>query len=206
MNCNEFWNSIPEPGHAPTALHASHLQECSRCAKRLEMQRSLLRGLRTLAQETRTVGAPSRVESRLVARFRGHAGLEERPRRAWIPVVSWAAAAVLLAAIGLFLVRGRKPAEPVQRSSPRRVELASLGMGGRTSVTLSGFEGEFLPLPQAAEILPDEEVNLVRLEVPRSTLLALGMPVEPSRAAEAVEADFVLGADGRARAVRWMED
>ncbi len=207
MNCQKFWETIPDPGYPPGEEHAAHLQECSVCGARLEMQRTLLRGLRTLSAESRGQGAPGRVEARLLAAFRGHSGGEERPRRAWVPVLTWAMAAAVLAAIGLFLIRGREPDEPAQRNYPRRVEMASSpALVQRSTVHLASFDGDFVPLPNVAEISPDEEVNLVRLQVPGSALMALGVPIEAARAAEPVEADFVLGIDGRARAVRWVEE
>jgi hypothetical protein len=64
--------------------------------------------------------------------------------------------------------------------------------------------GGFIPLPNAERIAPNEPMNLVRLEVPRSTMIALGFEVRADRAEEAVEADVLLGADGVARAVRFL--
>jgi hypothetical protein len=66
--------------------------------------------------------------------------------------------------------------------------------------------GEFIPLPNAARLAPSEDVNLVRVEVPRSTMIALGYPVAADRAAELVQADVVLGSDGLARAVRFLDE
>jgi hypothetical protein len=53
---------------------------------------------------------------------------------------------------------------------------------------------------------PNDEVNLVRIEVPRSALMALGFAVSAERALEPVEADVVLGPDGQARAVRFLDE
>jgi hypothetical protein len=41
--------------------------------------------------------------------------------------------------------------------------------------------------------------------VPRSTLVALGIAVNPDQASERVEADVLVGADGLARAVRFLD-
>jgi hypothetical protein len=72
---------------------------------------------------------------------------------------------------------------------------------GSTTVAESGF----IPLPNAAQIGPNEEVNLVRVEVPRSAMIALGYDVKPEEATESVQADVMLGTDGMARAVRFLD-
>jgi len=61
-------------------------------------------------------------------------------------------------------------------------------------------------LPNAARIAPNEDVNLVRVEVPRSAMIGLGFEVSAERAAEPVEAEVVLGSDGLARAVRFLDE
>jgi len=203
MNCQEFWDSIPEAGNVSGEAQLTHLENCGGCRTHLEAQRGLLRGMKNLAAESRRLGAPARVEARLLAAYRGHTGTMERPRRSWIPVLTWAAAAVVLAAIGLFLMSGRPPAEPAQRNAPHRMELAT---AQPSVVTLASYQGEFVPLPNADEIAPDEEVNLVRLELPRTAILALGLPVASDGLPDSVQADFVLGADGRPRAVRFVEE
>jgi len=53
---------------------------------------------------------------------------------------------------------------------------------------------------------PNDDVNVVRLAVPRTAMLAVGLPVSPERASELVEADIMLGSDGMARAVRFLND
>src|SRR5205823_6212390 len=51
-----------------------------------------------------------------------------------------------------------------------------------------------------------EDGDVVRLEVPRSAMIALGYDVSPDRAAERVEAEVTLGPDGQARAVRFLDE
>jgi hypothetical protein len=48
--------------------------------------------------------------------------------------------------------------------------------------------------------------DIVRVEVPRSAMMALGYDVNPERAAETVEAEVTLGPDGQAREVRFLEE
>jgi hypothetical protein len=48
-------------------------------------------------------------------------------------------------------------------------------------------------------------MNLIRVEIPRSAMIALGFSVSEDRASESVEADVMLGGDGVARAIRFLE-
>ena len=97
MNCQEFWNTIPELGEC----EQSHLQECAACAARMMRYRELEAGFRGLAAGSRKMGAPPRVEARLRTAFRQQAGTEHRsPSRPWIPAVTWVAAFAALAASG----------------------------------------------------------------------------------------------------------
>jgi len=210
MNCQEFWNTMPELARHEDQF--GHLRECTACAALWERQRSLTAGLRTVASEWSRLQAPARVEARLTAAFRSHAGLAPEPEAArlpglWAPVAAWAAAAAVLVALAMFLVSPRRPQLP-RRSAPGAIELAAAGatadfeMGGDPA-----YDGqEFIPLPNAAGIAPNEDVNLVRVEVPRSAMIELGFAVSAERASEPVEAEVVLGADGLARAVRFLDE
>ena len=48
-------------------------------------------------------------------------------------------------------------------------------------------------------------MNLVRVELPRSSMIALGFAFRAERESETVEADVMLGGDGVARAVRFLD-
>lgn len=194
MNCQEFWNTIPELGECDE----SHLLECPTCAVRMMRHRELEAGFRAVAAGSRQVGAPPRVEARLRTAFRQQTGAEHRsPSRPWIPAVTWVAAFAAMFALAAFLVRTRQP-ELVRPPAPRAVEMAAV----QQPVDYDGF----IPLPNSAGVAADEDdVNLVRVEVPRSAMIALGLDVSADRASELVEADVMLGSNGVARAVRFLE-
>ncbi len=63
----------------------------------------------------------------------------------------------------------------------------------------------FIPLPNAPQIDPNDDVNVVRMELPRSAMLAVGLEVSPEQVSDTVEAEVKIGPDGLARAVRFME-
>jgi hypothetical protein len=60
----------------------------------------------------------------------------------------------------------------------------------------------FLPLDATPMELNGGEV--VRMEVPRSTLSWFGLPVDARRVSEPVQADVLFGEDGMAHAVRFV--
>src|ERR1022692_3924088 len=120
MNCQEFWNTIPELGDS---AGSRHLLACPSCAARMSRHRELEAGFRAMAAGFRRVEAPPRVEARLRSAFHGHTGREScAPSRRWIPVVTWATAFAVMCALAALLVRPRQPeaAHPVQHT----VELA----------------------------------------------------------------------------------
>ena len=199
MNCDEFWCTIPELGPVLGNSESSrHLAECPACAVRMTRHRELEAGFRAVAAGYARVEAPARVEVRLRTAFRKQAGSENRDSsRRWIPVVTWAAAFVAMFVLGVFLVRSRQP-EAIRPPVHRTVELAML----QPQDDADGF----IPLPNSAGMAADgDDVNLVRVEVPRSAMIALGLDVSADRAEEMVEADVMVGSNGLARAVRFLD-
>jgi anti-sigma factor RsiW len=194
MNCQEYWNTIPELGDSEGS---AHLLECPACAVRMRRHRELEAGFRAVAAGFRRVEAPPRVEARMRAAFRRQTGAESRPSRRWIPAITWAAAFAAMFALGVFLVRDRQP-EAARPPVQRTVELAML----QPQADSDGF----IPLPNSAGTAADEDdVSLVRVEVPRSAMIELGLDVSADRAEELVEADIMLGSNGIARAVRFLD-
>jgi len=208
MNCQEFWNTMPELAREAEDGHFEHVRECPACAALLNRQRTLASGLRMLAADWRSVEAPARVESRLTAAFLGQAGLAVRrpAARWWVPVATWAAAAAAVVALAMFLARDRQVV-PAHRTASSRVQLAAVEPPADLEALgdSSDADGDFIPMPNGARIEPNEDLNLVRVEVPRSAMIALGYAVSEDRASESVEAEVVLGPDGLARAVRFLE-
>ena len=63
---------------------------------------------------------------------------------------------------------------------------------------------DFIPLTYGdAELGPDAQ--MVRVELPRSAMASFGLPVNMDRADQRVKADVLLGSDGLARAIRFVQ-
>jgi hypothetical protein len=202
MNCQEFWDTMPELGRVDSADAGSHphLNECAACSARMGRQRELTAGLRAMSASYARVGTPSRVESRLLRAFRAGAGVSTVPLRpAGTLSLVWTAACAVLLVLAFFVLRGGHPVAP-QTSPSRGAELAMAAAADDSQ----SYEG-FIPLPNAARLADTEDVNVVRVEVPRSAMIALGLDVSPDRATELVPADVILGPDGLARAVRFLD-
>ncbi len=208
MNCQEFWDRMPELSNQLLRDESEHLAGCSACAGEWQRQRALASGIHRLAEDWQQVEAPARVEAGLVAAFRAHQSgrvVEMPTRHMWMPLASGIAAA-LLVGIGLLLLRDQ-PAPAPRHSAPAAVEwAAAMAPADATADDDSPDSDGFIPLPNAERIAPDEDVNVVRVEVPRSAMLAVGLPVSAEQSTELVEADVKMGPDGLARAVRFVNE
>ena len=126
-------------------------------------------------------------ERALLAAFDVHqAGLKRQTAR-W----TWAAAAALVViTVGLNWL--------VVSNGPR---VAAPGApGGSDVIDLA----DFAPWPGADAFPPFESGSLVRVDLPVSALARLGLSA-PLSAAGVVQADIVIGQDGLARAVRFVQ-
>ena len=193
MTCHEFWNGMPEL--ADSGGLPAHTQECPSCAVLLQRQRALAAGLRQMAQEAKSGEVPARVEQRLVKAFRAQTGRRPMPARHYW--AGWAtAAAVVLVSISWIVTRPAKPTGP------------AVPLQAMADLADSESNFSFIPLPygyaDSAAPIPDEDVDLVRIEVPRTALIALGLPVALNGSSR-VEAEVALGADGMLEGIRIVQ-
>jgi hypothetical protein len=61
---------------------------------------------------------------------------------------------------------------------------------------------QFFPVMQGDDLIPLEGGQLVRVKMPRSNLIPLGIPFNQERASETIKADVLVSNDGLARAIR----
>jgi len=114
----------------------------------------------------------------------------------------------------------RKPVRPAKTRPPQvstpvtdsRIQYAD-GSSRRkerpieTERTVAGpFETEFIPFMGVGPLFPSEQRQFVRVKLPRSALQVFGLPMNMERAREPVQADVMLGEDGRALAVRFVRE
>ncbi len=143
--------------------------------------------------------ASARVEARLVEAFRGHAGLAVTPGRPrfWRPWLIWVPAAGLVVALVLFLLQDRTPVSP----RPEGAAITQMAVLEQEEADLTA--PQFVALPSAMDGAVDGDADVVEVEVPRSALAVLGVPMqEDDNGSDRVEAEIALGPYGMPQAVR----
>ena len=194
MTCHEFWAEMPELTGESKPL--DHVRECPSCAALLERQRALSAALGSMAKGLASRQASPALEARLVAAFRSQTGKRAAPFRPfWL---AWIAAAALIV---VSIVSG------VGRKSERAARPGFPAMGGQILADLTELDSDFIPLPYGGADLPAanaDDPDLVHVEVPRSALIALGLPMAEEGSAR-VEAVVALGADGVVQGIQVME-
>lgn len=169
-----------------------HLEACPECRARFRTVQAVSAAL---AQYSDTVPEPAEAfnaRAALVAALREKELPETMLSRSagWLRMVPALAALVLVTtAVLMWKQPGRRIVSPqpstVQKASDRAVN-------------------PFIALPYSDENLSPEGAVVIQVEVPRSALLLAGMPVTASQADGLVKAEVVLGADGLARAIRFV--
>jgi hypothetical protein len=138
------------------------------------------------------------MEAAVLRQFRAHAGRVQAPARvgfAWWGTLRGrtVAAALATAALAAFLVFYRAPLSGVLPPSPSEVEDAAY------------LDSGFVALPYAGGAAPNAEGAVVRVEVPSSTLVTLGVPLGDQVTGGTVQAELLLGPGGMPQAVRVIE-
>jgi hypothetical protein len=64
---------------------------------------------------------------------------------------------------------------------------------------------DFFPLTYTADSNLPESRHVVHVRIPRTALIAFGLPMNVERAGELIKADVVIGDDGLARAIRFIQ-
>lgn len=186
-----------------------------------DCENSLKEALRMLT-EAGPRAAPERVEIALQAAFRRHHRARELRRIVIGAIVAGAAAAGIVfmvhvpGPVGGPSVIAVHPAPPViEFAAP---EKKTSTQSKASAVTVRPVHKpthrprmdqlattEFVRLPYGDDALVDESTTIVRVEMPRSALRLAGFAVAQERANDRIQADVVLGADGLAHAVRFVQ-
>ena len=173
-------------------------------------EQELTTALRAVAEFTPRE-APPELEARLTAAFRRES--QKRKLLRWIPVIAATAAA---AAVLTMLVRVPSTPPPptaiTHKIAPPELTVATAVAAPprrprppRRQQPPAEVATGFFTLPEARDLPPVESETVVRVQLPRYTMRLVGLPVNEERANERIRADMVLGQDGIARAVRFVQ-
>lgn len=135
------------------------------------------------------IDAPRCVEKELMQAFAARFP-RRQPWHRRLSWPEWGAAGVCAAVSALVLATLLTPFPPADELA-LRAPLLRLE-GGKAFIALDSFE----------RIAQEPDPQLVEAEVPRTMLAALGLPVAPEQAGEAVRAEMLVAADGEPLALR----
>jgi hypothetical protein len=231
MNCEEFEilgldsqrdGSITDDGRARALQHA---RVCGRCAALGASWAAAQTELAALAESSRILRLPARVETRVLQQFR----LKHQPRqeRRFLQLATWglAAAAVIVCTLGVWdwhkwrqgSLGGNVPASPTAAldavSSHSTGSSATNGspVTDDSEILMAGNEGnegsggnDFIQLP-GSSLQEAEDGTVVRVGMERASLAAFGLPVNEDEASDWIQVDVLVGSDGSAQAVRLPE-
>jgi hypothetical protein len=87
---------------------------------------------------------------------------------------------------------------PAKRNKPARTVPTA-------AVTETEVATDFMPIGYVSPTSLQDGGSVVRVELPRSTIVSMGFAVNMDRYGERVKADVLLGVDGLARAIRFVQ-
>lgn len=95
---------------------------------------------------------------------------------------------------------GRDVVKQLAREPRRRRHLVRQGAAiGEENIT------DFISLASASELTPLESGQVLRVELSTSTLISMGLPIPAEDMSKPVLADLLVGQDGLARAIRFVQ-
>jgi hypothetical protein len=208
MNCDQVRKHLSELGSLETVQEAlTHASGCASCAALVQRHRRLEAGLKQMATAQAGCSAPPQVEALLIRQFRSQTGQQEVstplppvPFLTRFRLPALAALGALAAALALLLI-SRTP-------HPSRVVAQTTVSQAADFEDYSALDNGFVPLPyfgNSGDIANPAEADVVRVEMPRSTLVTLGVPVNDDSNSGTVEAELLLGEGGVPQAVRVLE-
>ncbi len=206
MNCSDFENVVvaiarEEPFDPVSRSQGlAHADACARCARRLASELLLSDAVAAAVTEDASRQAPPHVGKMLVETMRERAVAARRKRRIWIRrSLTGALAATLLIGSSMVLRRITPPARHgsgLSIAPSLEDDAAGVAAGGEVAT-------DFIPLDD--DPAPTGATSLVRVQLPRTAMLAFGLPLNEDRTGDLVQAEFLLDEDGQVRAVRFIE-
>lgn len=226
MTCEEFEVIGVDAGRDPSvketqrAAAKEHAASCSHCAALQNSWQVARQELLSLAEETAAAEAPARVEMRLRQEFRTrHHTLKVR-RTAVVGAWALAAAAVLVGAVSWINWRSHRNNVAL---NPSKTSVVAGGLPANTGPASSNpsspeqnsaanaetlvADNELSDFTLLPGVLPadTDDTAILRVQMQRGALGALGLPVNEDRAAEWIQVDLLVGNDGLPQAVRLPE-
>jgi len=211
MTCAEFeevLHDMDRPGTAGLAMRERalvHAESCGRCGLRMIESESLDFALHTISVRDEARKASPWVEAALLRQFRQKRAAPTMRMARWQLAVAGVAAMALLA---LGLMRARiavSPQQPVvsHTESSNRAETYSLVNNPQLAELTDAEDGTaFISLPYADNPASLEGGAVLRVNMPRSVLISMGLPIGSAGASDPIPAELVVSEDGTPQAIR----
>ncbi len=194
-------------------------------------EETLTSSLQLLAEEMESLNAPPEVEQKLRAEFRQRRAMTPANRNwhYWVAGV----AAMILIVISVIALRSQtdsakqigaqqieqpqikeqpipvvdppKKQEVIVAEKPRRRSIRRAPRNEVANHVNREIATDFMPLGYMNPATLQDGGQIVRVELPRSALVNFGLPVNMDRYNEKVKADVLLGVDGLAHAIRFVQ-
>ena len=179
--------------------------------------------------------APPEMEARLLAQFRNNQAAPAKRSLIWLAVAAAAIFGLLTFGIAYRAIPHSpeianvtpKPAvvnipyapevspavrqvaeAAVAKKSPARSRARVVTQAEPTPVSLAGSQEiytDFFALEEGSGSFEIERGRIMRVSMPRSALIRVGLPVNMDRINDSIQADLVLNEEGIARAVRFVQ-
>jgi hypothetical protein len=216
MDCSRFEEALDDldrpgtPGLVLREAALAHAEGCSHCAQVMTDAEALDFSLRSLAVRDTDLQSPPRVEAVLLQELRRQKAAVAARKGRWRMAVL--AAAIVLLALGLSVRHGALTGAGEKISAgtgAANYSVSTPGTGRNSSLVeiaenvSSDSQGtEFISLPYATDPATLEGGTVVRVELSRSVLASMGMPVADASATDRIPADIMLSEDGAPQAIR----
>jgi hypothetical protein len=209
----------------------AHANDCVSCAVQMRNQQRLTSDLRELSAATKDENSSPVVWERLSAAFDSRTISHIKTKRRRMYAAGAIAAMLIVAFVVVQLIRHRQSINveatiaatfasvlPVQTNDKEKDVILAVNHKPQvvrhrlypapraltpTSNQPKEIATDFIPLTYDGEVGSDAQ--MVRVELPRSAMANFGLPVNMDRADQRVKADVLLGADGLARAIRFVQ-
>jgi hypothetical protein len=178
--------------------------------------------LRALRESAATETPSASLESALLGEFRRHHRQKGR-RRIWIGIGIGVAASLLI----VMALKPERPPVAIKTPAPapvlttppqpppvvvaattptprRRVMRKPQARPQAAQQAGREVGTDFIPIPYAPDFRAEDSAAVVRVKLPRYSLQTVGLPFNPERANERIDADVLMGQDGIARAIRFV--
>jgi hypothetical protein len=201
-----------------------HLEICAQCRRRLVNEQMVTRGLTSISSAGMPTPPPA-VKAALLAAFRKQQVVVPIRRQ----LVKWVAIAAVAAALVVVVLVSREPGPakvvvpvvtapapviaPVLTAENKPPVQAKAHPTSRRRVVKAPPKAveepaevatDFFEIPYVEPLRPEQRADVFRMQMPRASMAAFGLPVTGGRLDSRVTADVLMGEDGVARAIRFI--